>query len=246
MENPLPNHVVNLPDDEPVQPEPVPALLRLAPAVIEIPNNNNGWIKEESEEDPEMEEEEEEEMDIEEEMDDPEIINPYEIEEGELPPPPADSDTSSDSEPEVEAEDENEDEASIVGAITRTPYRVHPFSGTTYVGSGSSSKVFAPGPIGKDVDILHRKVKSLAQQMFERANTEYSTLKRLGEMDRYLGRISMERWSETREHYELKQSVSTLTDQMRGLMLEDNEGKERLKKKLRVSQQEKEQMEQAV
>nr|GEZ14958.1 hypothetical protein [Tanacetum cinerariifolium] len=46
--------------------------------------------------------------------------------------------------------------------------------------------VFAPCPIGKDVDILHRKVKGLAQQMFERANDEYSTLKRLGEMDRYL------------------------------------------------------------
>nr|GFD06901.1 hypothetical protein [Tanacetum cinerariifolium] len=107
-----------------------------------------------------------------------------------------------------------------------------------------SSKVFAPGPIGKDVDILHRKVKSLAQQMFERANTEYSTLKRLGEMDRYLGGISMERWSKTREHHELKQSVSTLEDQMRGLMLKDKEEKERLKKKLRVSQQEKKQIEQ--
>nr|GEU74287.1 hypothetical protein [Tanacetum cinerariifolium] len=100
------------------------------------------------------EEEEEEEMDIEDEMDDPEIINPYEIEEGELPPPPVDSDTSSDSEPQVEAEDENENEAATVGTITRAPYRVQLFSGTTYVGSGSSRK------------------------MFERANTEYSTLKK--------------------------------------------------------------------
>nr|GEX81654.1 putative reverse transcriptase domain-containing protein [Tanacetum cinerariifolium] len=145
----------------------------------------------------EEEEEEEKEIDIEEEMDDPEIVNPYEIEEGKLPPPPADSDTSSDSEPEVEAEDENENEAATIGTITRAPYRVQPFSSTTYVGSRSSSKVFAPGPIGKDVDILHHK------------------------------------------------SVSMLQDQMRGLMLEDKEEKERLKKKLRVSQQEKEQMEQA-
>nr|GEY60245.1 hypothetical protein [Tanacetum cinerariifolium] len=219
MENPLPNNVVNLLDDEQVQLEPVLALLRFALAVLEIPNNNNGWIEEEQEEDPEIEEEEEEEeeeeMDIEEEMDDPKIINPYEIKEGELPPPPADSNTSSDSEPEVEAEDENENEAATVGTITH------------------------------DVDILHRKVKSLAQQMFERANTEYSTLKRLGEMDRYLGGISMERRSETRENHELKQSVSTLEDQMQGLMLEDKEEKKRLKKKLRVSQQEKEKMEQA-
>nr|GEX75326.1 reverse transcriptase domain-containing protein [Tanacetum cinerariifolium] len=222
MANPLPNHGVNLLDDEQVQPEP---------------------------EDPEIEEEEkeeeEEEIDIEDEMDDPEIINPYEIKEGELPPLNADSDTSFDSEREVEAEDEDKAEATTVDTNTRASYSVQPFLGTTYVGNGSSRKVFAPGPIGKDVNILHRKVKSLARQMFERANAEYSTLKRLGEMDRYLGGINMERRSETREHHKLKQSVSTLEDQMRGLMLEDKEEKERLKKKLRASQQEKEQIEQA-
>nr|GEU73728.1 retrotransposable element Tf2 [Tanacetum cinerariifolium] len=248
MANPLPNHVVNLPDDEQVQPEPALALLEFALAVLDIPNNNNGWIKEDPKEDPEMEEEEEEEvqeMEIKDEMNDPEIINPYEIEEGELPPPPADSNTSSDSKPEVEAEDEDESEAATVGTGTRAPYHVQLFSGTTYVRSGSSRKVFASGPIGKDVDILHRKVKSLAQQMFERANTEYSTLKRLSEMDRYLSGIGMERKSENQENYKLRQSVSTLEDQMRGLMLEDKEEKERWKKKLKVSKQEKEQIEQA-
>nr|GEX54960.1 hypothetical protein [Tanacetum cinerariifolium] len=256
MANPSSNHVVNLPDDEQVQPKPAPALLGFAPAVLDIPNNNNGWIEEDLEEDPEMEEEEmeiedemndpkiinlyeieevqpelvpalhgftpamldipnnnngwieeepeeegeeeeeeeEEEMDIEDEMDDPEIIYPYEIEEGELPPPPADSDTSSDSEPEVEADDEDGDEATV-GTITHTSYRVPPFSGTIYVGSRSSRK------------------------MFDRANTEYSTLKRLGEMDRYLSGLSTEKRSE--------------------------EEKEMLKKKLRASQQEKEQIKQA-
>nr|GEX15565.1 putative reverse transcriptase domain-containing protein [Tanacetum cinerariifolium] len=224
MANPLPNHGVNLPDDEQVQPEPIPALLGFAPAVLDIPNNNNGWIEEEPKEDSKMEEEEEEEeMDIEDEMDDLEIIDPYEIEEGELPPPPADLDTSSDSELEVEVEDEDEDEATV-DTITHAPYSAQPFSGTTYVGSGSSRKVFAPGPIGKDVDILHRKTWRDGS---------------------YLGGISMERRSETREHHKLKQSVSTLEDQMRGLMLEDKEEKERLKKKLRAYQQEKEQIKQA-
>nr|GEV94721.1 hypothetical protein [Tanacetum cinerariifolium] len=118
-------------------------------------------------------------MEIENEMNDPEIINPYEIEEGEVPPPPANSDTSSDSEPEVKAEDEDENEAATVSTITRAPYHVQPFSG-----------------------------QKSCPTMFERANTEYSTLKRLSEMDRYLGEISIERRSETREHYELKQSVS--------------------------------------
>nr|GFB82099.1 hypothetical protein [Tanacetum cinerariifolium] len=152
--------------------------------------------------------------------------------------------TSFDSEPEVEAEDEDRDEATV-GTITQTSYCVPPFSGTVYVGSRSSRKVFAPGPIGNNVDMLQRKVKGLAQQMFDRANTEYSTLKRLGEMDQYLSELSTKKRSEVREHYKLKQSVSTLEDQMRGLMLEDKEEKERLKKKLRVSQQEKEQIEQA-
>nr|GEX76769.1 putative reverse transcriptase domain-containing protein [Tanacetum cinerariifolium] len=198
----------------------------------------------EKEEEEDEEEEEEEEMDIEDEMDDPDIIDPYEIEKGELPPPPADLNTSSDSEPKVEAEDEDGDEATI-GTITRAHYSVPPLSGTIYVGSRSSRKVFSPGPIGKDVDMLHRKVKGLAQQMFDRANTEYSTLKRLGEMDRYLSGINTKRRSEAPEHHKLKQSVSTLEGQMRGLMLEDKVEKERLKKKLRVSQKEKEQIEQS-
>nr|GEV45604.1 putative reverse transcriptase domain-containing protein [Tanacetum cinerariifolium] len=246
MVNPLPNHGMNLPDDEQIQPEFVPALHGFAPAMLDIPNNNNRWIEEEPEEDPEIKEEEEQqqEMDFEDEMDDPEIIYPYEIEEDELPPPPANSDTSSDSEPEVEAEDEDEDEATV-GTITRASYSIQPFSGTVYMGSGSSRKVFAPGPIGNNVDTLQRKVKGLAQQMFDRANTEYSNLKRLGKMDRYLSELSTERRSEVREHYKLKKSVSALEDQMRGLMLKDKEEKERLQKKLRATLQEKKQMEQA-
>nr|GEX28991.1 hypothetical protein [Tanacetum cinerariifolium] len=98
-------------------------------------------------------------MEIEDEMNNPEIINPYEIEEGELPPPPAESDTSFDSKPEVEAEDEDENEAATIGTITRAPYHVQPFSGTTYVGSRSSRKVVSPGPMRKDIDILHHKEK---------------------------------------------------------------------------------------
>nr|GFC93580.1 hypothetical protein [Tanacetum cinerariifolium] len=85
--------------------------------------------------------------------------------------------TSSDYEPEVEADDEDGDEATV-GTITQTSYSIPPFLGTVYVGSGSSRKVFAPGPIGNNVDMLQHKVKGLAQQMFDRANTEYSTLKR--------------------------------------------------------------------
>nr|GEV71245.1 reverse transcriptase domain-containing protein [Tanacetum cinerariifolium] len=154
-------------------------------------------------------------MEINDEMDDLEVINLYDIEEGKLLPLPVKSDTSSDTEPEVEAEAEDETEVATVGTITQAPYHVHPFLSTTYVGSGSSRKVFSPGSIGKDVDTLHREL-----------NTYWR--------------------SETRERYELKQSVSTLEDQMQGLMLEDREEKEILKKKLKAVQEEKEHVEQAL
>nr|GEV58026.1 putative reverse transcriptase domain-containing protein [Tanacetum cinerariifolium] len=69
--------------------------------------------------------------------------------------------------------------------------------------------------------------------MSEQANTKYSILKRLSKMDRYLGELNTDLRSETRGRRELKQSMSTLEDQMEGLMLEDREEKERLKKKLK-------------
>nr|GEV31251.1 ribonuclease H-like domain-containing protein [Tanacetum cinerariifolium] len=137
------------------------------------------------------------------------------IEEESEEDPKMEEEEGEEKEEEEEIDIEDGDEATV-GTITRASYSVPPFSGTIYVGSGSS----------------------------RRANTEYTTLKRLGEMDRYLSGISTERRSEAQEHYKLKQSVGTLEDQMRGLMLEDKEEKERLKKKLRVSQQEKEQIEQ--
>nr|GEY89539.1 hypothetical protein [Tanacetum cinerariifolium] len=160
-------------------------------ALEAAPDNMNGWIEEDEEEedekeDLELKEEEEEELEIDDEMDDPKVIHPYEIDEGELPPPPAESYISSDTEPEVEAEVEDETEAATVGTITRAPYYVHLFSSNSYVGSGSSRQVIAPSLMRKDVDTLHRK------------------------------------------------SVSTLEYQVRGLMLEDREEKERLKKKLKI------------
>ncbi|GJS68896.1 retrovirus-related pol polyprotein from transposon TNT 1-94 [Tanacetum coccineum] len=131
-----------------------------------------------------MEEEMEEENDDD---DDAEVINPYE-EADPLNRPPPDSDTESEDmavAPTL-ADHEQEAEADTIGTITRVPYSVHPLSGTFYVGSGSFWQVFAPGPTGRDVNTLHRKVKGLAQQMVDRANTKHSTLKRLSVMDRYL------------------------------------------------------------
>nr|GFA40585.1 hypothetical protein [Tanacetum cinerariifolium] len=81
-------------------------------------------------------------MEINDELDDLKAINPYEIEEGELPPPPAESDTSFDA------------------------------SQKSRLRSGSSRRVFAPDPMGKDVDTLHHKV---ATRGLEAANRITST-----------------------------------------------------------------------
>ncbi|GJU40593.1 hypothetical protein Tco_1193550 [Tanacetum coccineum] len=89
MENPPPNDLnANLPEDEPVQSEHAPIMLGFAPAMLNIPNNNNGWIEEDDEEEIEAEEDDEEEIEAEDdnEMDvkvdddenDAEIIHPYE------------------------------------------------------------------------------------------------------------------------------------------------------------------------
>nr|GEW35998.1 hypothetical protein [Tanacetum cinerariifolium] len=52
MANPPPNDLnANLPEDEPVQPKHAPIMLGFAPAMLNIPNNNNGWIKEDDEDD---------------------------------------------------------------------------------------------------------------------------------------------------------------------------------------------------
>ncbi|GJT99967.1 hypothetical protein Tco_1110306 [Tanacetum coccineum] len=145
---PPPDHVANLPEDESVRPEPAPIIPYYAPAQPEgYVGNINGWLIEDDDEeleedgvdeddDEELEQDgvgdgEEKEMEIDDEMDDSKVINPYEIEEGELPPPPAEADTSSNIEPEVEVEVENEIEAATVGTITHAPYHVHPFMGTT-------------------------------------------------------------------------------------------------------------------
>ncbi|GKF39370.1 hypothetical protein Tco_0119431, partial [Tanacetum coccineum] len=175
----------------------------------------NGWIleddeEEEEEEDPDIEEEIEEENDD----DDAEVINPYE-EADPLNLPPPDSDTESEDTAVAPTPDdhEQEDDAATVGTITRVPYSVRPFSGTVYVGTGPSRQVFAPGPTARDVNTLHRQVKGLTQQMFDRANIEHSTLKRLSVLDKYLAEIDSDLRSEIKGQHALRRNVCTLEDQ---------------------------------
>ncbi|GJV93100.1 hypothetical protein Tco_1540913 [Tanacetum coccineum] len=244
MANLPPNHVADLPEDDPEeQPElaPEPDHLNVfAPHQIPQPDGNmNGWIleddeEEEEEEDPEMEEEMEEENDDD---DDAEVINPYE-EADPLNLPPPDSDTESEDTAVAPTPDDHEQEAEAdtVGTITRVPYSVRPFSGTVYVGTGPSRQVFAPGPTGRDVNTLHRQVKGLTQQMFDRANTEHSTLKRLSVMDKYLAEFDTDLRGQIKGQHALRRNVCTLEDQVRELVKGDREENKKLKMMLESTQ----------
>ncbi|GJZ15185.1 putative reverse transcriptase domain-containing protein [Tanacetum coccineum] len=131
---------------------------------------------------------------------------------------------------------EQEAKADTVGTITRVPYSVRPFSGTVYVGSGPSWQVFAPGPTRRDVNTLHRQVKGLTQQMFDRANTKHSTLKRLSVMDKYLAEFDTDLRSEIKGQHALRQNVCTLEDQVRELVKGDREENKNLKMMLESTQ----------
>nr|GFD35796.1 hypothetical protein [Tanacetum cinerariifolium] len=86
-------HAIDLPEVEPVQPE-------LAPLAHEYVLPDEDEEPQEEEEEPQKEEEFDDgmEMDIDDEMDDPKVIHPYDIPDGAFPPPPAESDIPFDSE----------------------------------------------------------------------------------------------------------------------------------------------------
>ncbi|GJW61209.1 hypothetical protein Tco_0110544 [Tanacetum coccineum] len=94
MENPFPpNHANDLPEVDPVQPDITPVIPEPAPLVPEhaLPEEEEDLEEEEFEEEEEPQEEEELEdemdMDLNDQIDDPEVIYPYEVEDGDFLPP---------------------------------------------------------------------------------------------------------------------------------------------------------------
>ncbi|GKA79636.1 hypothetical protein Tco_0786232, partial [Tanacetum coccineum] len=151
------------------EPEPEPEFAPFAQAALD---NMNGWLEEDDEDEMEVEEDDEMDVEIEDDVDDAEIIHPYEEADPLNRPPP-----DSDSEPETAA-------APVGRSTLRLLPPIRRFSGTFYVREGSSAtaftvdhcKVSAPGPLGKNLDALHSKVKTLTRQMKDMSNTEFQML----------------------------------------------------------------------
>ncbi|GJR44907.1 hypothetical protein Tco_1313010 [Tanacetum coccineum] len=194
-----------LPDIAPVILEPSPLVLEHA-----LPEEQEDLEEEEFEEEEEPQEEEELEdemdMDLDDEIDDPEVIYPYEVEDGEFPPPP-----SSNSEPKDETVPTGCSTLHLLPPVRR-------FSRNFYVREGSlvanHHKVFASDPLGKDVNALHYKVKSLAQQMSIKAKTEFSNLKRLSDVECSMKEFNSDLRDEMQSRNKLEWNMTTNTLQM--------------------------------
>ncbi|GJT77389.1 hypothetical protein Tco_1044114 [Tanacetum coccineum] len=168
-------------DEEPKEePEQEPEFASFAQAAQ---NNMNGWLEEDDDEDEmEAEEAKEVEVEIDDDKDDAEVIHPYEEADPLNKPPP-----NSNIEPEAVAA-----APTPVGCATLQPLSpLLRFSGTFYTGAGSSAtpftanncKVPAPGPLGKNLDTLNSKVKSLARQMKDRFDNEIKIQKNFKHTD---------------------------------------------------------------
>ncbi|GKA39657.1 hypothetical protein Tco_0732208 [Tanacetum coccineum] len=187
------------PEEEPEEEEePIPEQALAAPVGFSPqwigghdPNNNNRWIKEDDEDDVEAEEEDEEEMEDEEdeemevedndgENDDVEVYNPYEEADPLNRPPPS---------------PETAEREFMNAPVTRSTIQPIPpirqFSGTFYVGEGSSAtvfnpalcKVYPPGPMVNDPNTLYSRLKTLTKQMWDRFRVESSSSRRLERND---------------------------------------------------------------
>ncbi|GKD45897.1 hypothetical protein Tco_1270542 [Tanacetum coccineum] len=168
MANPPPNDLnAKLLEDKPVQPKHAPIMLRFAPAMLNLPNNNNRWIEEEedeeemeAEEETEAEEDEEMEVEVNDDDNDAEITYPYEEADPLNRPPPS---------PET-AEQE----------FMNAP-----------ISEGSSTTVFNPalcrvnplGPMGNDPNTLYFRVKTLTKKMWDMYRVESSSFERLSRND---------------------------------------------------------------
>ncbi|GJW83920.1 hypothetical protein Tco_0157065 [Tanacetum coccineum] len=198
---PPPDHVADLPEDEPVQPKPAPIILHHAPAQPKGYVGNDD-MEEDKEEDMDKDPEEEpiEQLDDDEELEEDGVGNDddEELEEDRV----GDDD---DEEMEMDEDDEDnggnndEDDAEetkfappvvpIADANDELVPPVIQFGGNYHVGESSSTGtlltgngwVHAPGLMGCNLESVHRGVTRLDRQMFDMYKTEKRMAKKFKE-----------------------------------------------------------------
>nr|GEV36190.1 reverse transcriptase domain-containing protein [Tanacetum cinerariifolium] len=156
MTNPPPNDLnANLPEDEPVQSEHASIMLGFAPAMLNIPNNNNGWIEEDYEEEMEAEEDVEEEIGVEVMMMKM-MLRSFTPMRRLIP---------------------------SIGHHLAPRQRSKGEGSSATVFNPALCGVYPPGPMVNDPNTLYSRVKTLTKQMWDRYRVESSSFKRLKKND---------------------------------------------------------------
>ncbi|GJV98712.1 hypothetical protein Tco_1553964 [Tanacetum coccineum] len=157
----------------------------------QIPNNNNGWLEEDDEEDPEEDDDEDPEED---EVDEDDEEDPEEDDDED----PDEDEVGNGEEEEMEIDDEMDNPEVIDPDVPPPP--VFQFGHNFHVGESSSTRalldgnsvVFAPGPKPSDLMTIHSRTTKLEKQMFERYNTEIKIKKKFNEDDLRMNRHELD------------------------------------------------------
>nr|GEW93923.1 hypothetical protein [Tanacetum cinerariifolium] len=189
--------------------------------------NMNGWLIEDDDEEEEVEEMDEDEMEVDDNgkedgednvEDEVEVINPYEEVDPLNRPPPGSNEEFEFTPPAVPVVD---------GNLEPIPPIVQ-FGGNFHVGESSSTEallagngwVHAPGPMGYNLETVHKKVRTLDRQMSDRYNTERRMVKKSKEDDLRMNRheydisaLDTALREESSDHSKMMQLVESLSRQ---------------------------------
>ncbi|GJX84254.1 hypothetical protein Tco_0335028 [Tanacetum coccineum] len=221
---PPPDHVANLPKDEPVHPEPAPIILHHAPAQPE------GYVGDDDMEDDEEEDpnEDPEEEPIEQLVTEPNNMDGFALHP--LPQPEGNMnewliEDDDDKLEEDGVDDDDEDEMEI--------------DENDEENGGNDDeddvKVHAPGPMRCNLESVHRGVKRLDRQMFDMYNTEIIMVKKFKEDDIHMNRHE---YDITALHAAVRKNSSDYSKMMKfveGLSKQFNEFKEQSRRAERLS-----------
>ncbi|GJZ65989.1 hypothetical protein Tco_0622685 [Tanacetum coccineum] len=184
-----PDHVNDIPEVEPNQPEPA-----LVDENEEPKEEEEFEDEEEFEEEEPQEEEEDVEVDIEEEENEPELIFPY-VEVDPLNPPPPASDSESEDVVEVEDMVEPEDET-----VPNSVHEVGKSSTATFLREDGDSLL--PVFMRRNINSLFGRIASLTRRVCGRETAHALVEKKRKAKDKYYGKLILDLGNEVRSSVE--------------------------------------------